>query len=132
MNTFEITQFMDKHGIKTFYNMNELNAEISYELSRLTLCKFEMENCFQMKQYIFAFPAKHLIQFIKDNPSFQDDMVEDGTDMSALFDVEEIQEQFKTKEELEKLFKNVEYDFNFYLLYLDKQNTMECVLLMTQ
>lgn len=129
MNTSEISQLMDKHDIKTFSNMDELNADIGYELSRLTGFKFEMCNSFQMKQYIFAFPAKNLIQFIKDNPSYQNNEVEDDIDMSALFDVEEIQEQFKTKEELEKIFENGEYDFNFYLLDLDE---LEGVLLMTQ
>mgnify|MGYP000998992718 FL=1 len=129
MNTSEISQLMDKHDIKTFSNMDDLNAAIGYELSRLTGFKFEMCNSFQMKQYIFAFPAKNLIQFIKDNPSYQNNEVEDDIDMSALFDVEEIQEQFKTKEELEKIFENGEYDFNFYLLDLDE---LEGVLLMTQ
>lgn len=129
MNTSEISQLMDKHDIKTFSNMDDLNAAMGYELSRLTGFKFEMCNSFQMKQYIFAFPAKNLIQFIKDNPSYQNNEVEDDIDMSALFDVEEIQEQFKTKEELEKIFENGEYDFNFYLLDLDE---LEGVLLMTQ
>lgn len=129
MNTSEISQLMDKHDIKTFSNMDELNAEIGYELSRLTGFKFEMCNSFQMKQYIFAFPAENLIQFVKDNPSYQNNEVEDDIDMSALLDVEEIQEQFKIKEELEKLFENGEYNFHFYLLDLD---TLEGVLLMTQ
>lgn len=129
MNTSEISQLMDKHDIKTFSNIDELNAEIGYELSRLTGFKFEMCNSFQMKQYIFAFPAENLIQFVKDNPSYQNNEVEDDIDMSALFDVEEIQEQFKTKEELEKLFENGECNFHFYLLDLD---TLEGVLLMTQ
>lgn len=129
MNTSEISQLMDKHDIKTFSNMDELNADIGYELSRLTGFKFEMCNSFQMKQYIFAFPAENLIQFIKDNPSYQNNEVEDDIDMSALFNVEEIQEQFKTKEELEKLFENGEYNFHFYLLDLDE---LEGVLLMTQ
>lgn len=129
MNTSEIAQLMDKHDIKTFSNMDELNAEIGYELSRLTGFKFEMYNSFQMKQHIFAFPAENLIQFIKNNPSYQNNEVEDDIDMSALFDVEEIQEQFKTKEELEKVFKNGEYNFHFYLLDLDE---LEGVLLMTQ
>lgn len=128
MNTSEIAQLMDKHDIKTFSNMDDLNAEIGYELSRLTSFKFEMGNSFQMKQYVFAFPAENLIQFIKDNPSYQNNEVEDDIDMSALFDVEEIQEQFKTKE-LEKVFENGEYNFHFYLLDLD---TLEGVLLMTQ
>lgn len=70
MNTSEIAQLMDKHDIKTFSNMDNLNAEIGYELSRLTSFKFEMGNSFQMKQYVFAFPAENLIQFIKDNPSY--------------------------------------------------------------
>lgn len=65
MNTSEISQLMDKHDIKTFSNMDELNAAIGYELSRLTGFKFEMGNCFQMKQYVFAFPAEHLVQFVK-------------------------------------------------------------------
>lgn len=129
MNTSEISQLMDKHDIKTFSNMDELNAEIGYELSRLTGFKFEMCNSFQMKQHIFAFSAENLIQFIKNNPSYQNNEVEDDIDMSALFDVEEIQEQFKTKEELEKLFENGEYNFHFYLLDLDE---LEGVLLMTQ
>lgn len=129
MNTSEISQLMDKHDIKTFSNMDELNAEIGYELSRLTGFKFEMCNSFQMKQHIFAFPAENLIQFVKDNPSYQNNEVEDDIDMSALFDVEEIQEQFKTKEELEKVFENSEYNFHFYLLDLDE---LEGVLLMTQ
>lgn len=129
MNTSEIAQLMDKHDIKTFSNMDDLNAEIGYELSRLTGFKFEMYNSFQMKQHIFAFPAENLIQFIKNNPSYQNNEVEDDIDMSALFDVEEIQEQFKTKEELEKVFKNGEYNFHFYLLDLDE---LEGVLLMTQ
>lgn len=128
MNTSEIAQLMDKHDIKTFSNMDDLNAEIGYELSRLTSFKFEMGNSFQMKQYVFAFPAENLIQFIKDNPSYQNNEVKDDIDMSALFDVEEIQEQFKTKE-LEKVFENGEYNFHFYLLDLD---TLEGVLLMTQ
>ena len=129
MNTSEISQLMDKHDIKTFSNMDELNAAISYELSRLTGFKFEMYNSFQMKQHIFAFPAENLIQFIKNNPSYQNNEVEDDIDMSALFNVEEIQEQFKTKEELEKVFENGEYNFHFYLLDLDE---LEGVLLMTQ
>lgn len=129
MNTSEIAQLMAKHDIETFSNMDELNAEIGYELSRLTGFKFEMCNSFQMKQHIFAFPAENLIQFIKNNPSYQNNEVEDDIDMSALFDVEEIQEQFKTKEELEKLFENGEYNFHFYLLDLDE---LEGVLLMTQ
>lgn len=129
MNTSEISQLMDKHDIKTFSNMDELNAEIGYELSRLTGFKFEMCNSFQMKQHIFAFPAENLIQFIKNNPSYQNNEVEDDIDMSALLNVEEIQEQFKTKEELEKLFENGEYNFHFYLLDLDE---LEGVLLMTQ
>lgn len=129
MNTSEIAQLMAKHDIETFSNMDELNSEIGYELSRLTGFKFEMGNCFQMKQYVFAFPAENLIQFVKDNPSYQNNEVEDDIDMSALLDVEEIQEQFKIKEELEKLFENGEYDFNFYLLDLDE---LEGVLLMTQ
>jgi hypothetical protein len=129
MNTSEISQLMDKHDIKTFSNMDDLNAEIGYELSRLTGFKFEMCNSFQINQHIFAFPAENLIQFIKNNPSYQNNEVEDDIDMSALFDVEEIQEQFKTKEELEKLFENGEYNFHFYLLDLDK---LEGVLLMTQ
>lgn len=54
--------------------------------------------------------------------------MEDDIDMSALLDVEEIQEQFKT-EKLDKLFENGEYNFHFYLLALD---TLEGVLLMTQ
>lgn len=128
MNTSEIAQLMDKHDIKTFSNMDDLNAEIGYELSRLTSFKFEMGNSFQMKQYVFAFPAENLIQFIKDNPSYQNNEVEDDIDMSALLDVEEIQEQFKT-EKLDKLFENGEYNFHFYLLALD---TLEGVLLMTQ
>ena len=37
MNTSEISQLMDKHDIKTFSNMDELNSEIGYELSRLTV-----------------------------------------------------------------------------------------------
>lgn len=129
MNTSEISQLMDKHDIKTFSNMDELNAEIGYELSRLTGFKFEMCNSFQMKQQIFAFPAENLIQFIKNNPSYQNNEVEDDIDMSALLNVEEIQEQFKTKEELEKLFENGEYNFHFYLLDLDE---LEGVLLMIQ
>lgn len=129
MNTSEISQLMDKHDIKTFSNMDELNAAIGYELSRLTSFKFEMCNSFQMKQYIFAFPAENLIQFVKDNRSYQNNEVEDDIDMSALLNVEEIQEQFKTKEELEKLFENGEYNFHFYLLDLDE---LEGVLLMTQ
>lgn len=129
MNTSEIAQLMDKHDIKTFSNMDDLNEAIGYELSRLTGFKFEMCNSFQMKQHIFAFPAENLIQFIKNNPSYQNNEVEDDIDMSALFDVEEIQEQFKTKEELEKLFENGEYNFHFYLLDLDE---LEGVLLMTQ
>lgn len=129
MNTSEIAQLMAKHDIKTFSNMDELNAAIGYELSRLTGFKFEMGNSFQMKQYIFTFPVKNLIQFVKDNPSYQNNEVEDDIDMSALFDVEEIQEQFKTKEELEKVFENSEYNFHFYLLDLDE---LEGVLLMTQ
>lgn len=129
MNTSEIAQFMDKHDIKTFSNMDDLNAEIGYELSRLTGFKFEMCNSFQMKQHIFAFPAENLIQFIKDNPSYQNNEVEDDIDMSALLNVEEIQEHFKTKEELEKVFENGEYNFHFYLLDLDE---LEGVLLMTQ
>lgn len=128
MNTSEIAQLMDKHDIKTFSNMDDLNAEIGYELSRLTSFKFEMGNSFQMKQYVFVFPAENLIQFIKDNPSYQNNEVEDDIDMSALLDVEEIQEQFKT-EKLDKLFENGEYNFHFYLLDLD---TLEGVLLMTQ
>ena len=129
MNTSEISQLMDKHDIKTFSNMDELNSEIGYELSRLTGFKFEMGNSFQMKQHIFAFPAENLIQFVKDNPSYQNNEVEDDIDMSALLDVEEIQEQFKTKDELAKVFENSEYNFHFYLLYLDE---LEGVLLMTQ
>lgn len=129
MNTSEIAQLMDKHDIKTFSNMDDLNAEIGYELSRLTGFKFEMCNSFQMKQHIFAFPAENLIQFIKDNPSYQNNEVEDDIDMSALLNVEEIQEHFKTKEELEKVFENGEYNFHFYLLDLDE---LEGVLLMTQ
>lgn len=129
MNTSEISQLMDKHDIKTFSNMDELNAEIGYELSRLTGFKFEMCNSFQMKQHIFAFPAENLIQFIKDNPSYQNNEVEDDIDMSALLNVEEIQEHFKIKEELEKVFENGEYNFHFYLLDLDE---LEGVLLMTQ
>lgn len=129
MNTSEIAQLMDKHDIKTFSNMDDLNAEIGYELSRLTSFKFEMGNSFQMKQYVFAFPAENLIQFIKDNPSYQNNEVEDDIDMSALLDVEEIQEQFKTKNKLEKVFENGEYNFHFYLLDLDE---LEGVLLMTQ
>lgn len=129
MNTSEIAQLMDKHDIKTFSNMDELNAAIGYELSRLTGFKFEMCNSFQMKQHIFAFPAENLIQFIKDNPSYQNNEVEDDIDMSALLNVEEIQEHFKTKEELEKVFENGEYNFHFYLLDLDE---LEGVLLMTQ
>jgi hypothetical protein len=128
MKRFEISELMAKHGIQTVSNMDDLNAEIGYELSRLTSFKFEMGNSFQMKQYVFAFPAENLIQFIKDNPSYQNNEVEDDIDMSALFDVEEIQEQFKTKE-LEKVFENGEYNFHFYLLDLD---TLEGVLLMTQ
>lgn len=130
MNTSEIAQLMDKHDIKTFSNMDELNAEIGYELSRLTGFKFEMCNSFQMKQYIFAFPAENLIQFIKDNPSYQNNEVEDDIDMSALLDVEEIQEQFKT-EKLDKLFENGEYNFHFYLLDMEDAE-VEGVLLMTQ
>lgn len=129
MNTSEIAQLIAKHDIKTFSNMDDLNAEIGYELSRLTGFKFEMCNSFQMKQYIFAFPAEKLIQFIKDNPSYQNNEVEDDIDMSALLDVEEIQEQFKTKNKLEKVFENGEYNFHFYLLDLDE---LEGVLLMTQ
>ena len=82
-----------------------------------------------MKQHIFAFPAENLIQFVKDNPSYQNNEVEDDIDMSALLDVEEIQEQFKTKDELAKVFENSEYNFHFYLLDLDE---LEGVLLMTQ
>lgn len=41
-----------------------------------------------MKQYVFAFPAKHLVQFVKNNPSYQNNEVEDDIDMSALLDVE--------------------------------------------
>lgn len=129
MNTSEISQLMDKHDIKTFSNMDDLNAAIGYESSRLTGFKFEMGNSFQMKQYVFAFHVENLIQFVKDNPSYQNNEVEDDIDMSALFDVEEIQEQFKTKEELEKVFENGEYNFHFYLLDLDG---LEGVLLMTQ
>lgn len=130
MNTSEIAQLMDKHDIKTFSNMDDLNAEIGYELSRLTSFKFEMGNSFQMKQYVFAFPAENLIQFIKDNPSYQNNEVEDDIDMSALLDVEEIQEQFKT-EKLDKLFENGEYNFHFYLLDMEDAE-VEGVLLMTQ
>lgn len=130
MNTSEIAQLMDKHDIKTFSNMDDLNAEIGYELSILTSFKFEMGNSFQMKQYVFAFPAENLIQFIKDNPSYQNNEVEDDIDMSALLDVEEIQEQFKT-EKLDKLFENGEYNFHFYLLDMEDAE-VEGVLLMTQ
>lgn len=130
MNTSEIAQLMDKHDIKTFSNMDDLNAEIGYELSRLTSFKFEIGNSFQMKQYVFAFPAENLIQFIKDNPSYQNNEVEDDIDMSALLDVEEIQEQFKT-EKLDKLFENGEYNFHFYLLDMEDAE-VEGVLLMTQ
>lgn len=130
MNTSEIAQLMAKHDIKTFSNMDDLNAEIGYELSRLTGFKFEMCNSFQMKQYVFAFPAEHLVQFVKNNPFYQNNEVEDYIDMSALLNVEEIQEQFKT-EKLDNLFKNGEYNFHFYLL--DMENTeVEGVLLMTQ
>lgn len=130
MKRFEISELMAKHGIQTVSNMYELLEEISYELSRLTSFKFEMGNSFQMKQYVFAFPAEHLVQFVKNNPFYQNNEVENYIDMSALLNVEEIQEQFKT-EKLDNLFENGEYNFHFYLL--DMGNTeVEGVLLMTQ
>lgn len=131
MKRFEISELMAKHGIKTVSNMDELLDAISYELSRLTGFKFEMGNCFQMKQYVFAFSAEHLVQFVKNNPFYQNNEVEDYIDMSALLNVKEIQEQFKTKEELEKVFENSEYNFHFYLLDMENAK-VEGVLLMTQ
>ena len=131
MNTSEISQLMDKHDIKNFFNNEEINSAFCYKLSILTCFKFETGNSFQMKQYIFAFPAENLIQFVKDNRSYQNNEVEDDIDMSALLNVEEIQEQFKTKEELEKLFENGEYNFHFYLLDMENAK-VEGVLLMTQ
>lgn len=118
MNTSEIAQLMAKHDIKTFSNMDDLNAEIGYELSRLTSFKFKMGNSFQMKQYVFASPAEHLVQFVKNNPFYQNNEVEDYIDMSALLNVEKIQEQFKT-EKLDNLFENGEYNFHFYLLDME-------------
>lgn len=131
MQRFEISEMMQKHGIPTLTNMDELRDAISHELSRLAGCKFEMGDNFKMKQYIFCFPAKNLVQFLKNNPSYYNHEVEDHIDMSALLDVEEIQEQFKT-EKLDKLFENSEYDFHFYLLDLDNGDELEGVLLMAQ
>ena len=130
MERFEISELMKKHGIPTFTNMDELLDAISHELSELTSCKFAMADSFSMKQYIFSFPVKHLIQFVKNNPFYQQDEVANDIDMSALLDVQEIQYQFKT-EKLDKLFKNSEYDFHFYLLDM-KNAEPEGVLLMTQ
>lgn len=130
MKRFEISELMKKHGILTFTNMDELLNAISHELSGLASCKFAMTDSFLMKQYIFSFSANNLVQFVKNNPFYQNHEVQNYIDMSALLDVQEIQYQFKT-EKLDKLFKNSEYDFHFYLLDM-KNAEPEGVLLMTQ
>lgn len=125
-----ISQLAEKHGIQTFYSMNSLNAAICEELANLTQMKFEMEDSFEMKQFICSIPANDFLTFLEKNPTWHEQNcvgVAETLDCSMLSGYAK---EFNI--DLEKALADGSYNFHFYLLWLDEKNVMEGIMLMTQ
>ena len=131
-----ISQLAEKHGIQTYYSMNALNAAIGEELENLTQMKFEMEDSFEMKQFVCSISVNDFLTFLEKNPSWDEQScVSAKLGVAETLDCSMLSSYAYAKEfniYLEKAFAHGSYNFHFYLLWLDEKNVMEGIMLMTQ
>lgn len=125
-----ISQLAEKHGIQTYYSMNDLNTAIGEELAKLTQMKFEMADSFEMKQLVFSIPANDFLTFLEKNPTWNEQNYIAETLNCSMLSKYSYAKEFNI--DLEKAFANGSYNFHFYLLWLDEKNVMEGIMLMTQ
>lgn len=125
-----ISQLAEKHGIQTYYSMNALNAAIGEELANLTQMKFEMEDSFEMKQFVCYISANDFLTFLEKNPTWHEQNCVAETLNCSMLSKYSYAKEFNI--DLEKAFANGSYNFHFYLLWLDEKNVMEGIMLMTQ
>lgn len=125
-----ISQLAEKHGIQTYYSMNALNAAIGEELANLTQMKFEMEDSFEIKQFVCYISANDFLTFLEKNPTWHEQNCVAETLNCSMLSKYSYAKEFNI--DLEKAFANGSYNFHFYLLWLDEKNVMEGIMLMTQ
>ena len=135
-----ISQLAEKHGVQTFYSMDALNSAIGEQLADLTRMKFESGDCFEMKQLVCSISANDFLTFLEKNPTLYQQSCTKLAGVASVTACEildcSILSSYATEKEfnldLEKAFVDGIYNFHFYLLWLDKQNIMEGIMLMTQ
>lgn len=131
-----ISQLAEKHGIQTFYSMAALNAAIGEELAKLTQMKFEMEDSFEMKQFVCSISANDFLTFLEKNPTwYEQSCTKAKLGVAETLDCSMLSSYAYAKEfnlDLEKAFVDGTYNFHFYLLWFDEKNVMEGIMLMTQ